>query len=192
MAMATCAASVVSTRSCSSLKNAGAGVLQVEHADDAALVEQRHNQLRARLRIHGHVARIFAHVGHIDAPPLAHRRAHQSAVDGNAPRGRVRVAEPPGVARDQRFAFLVQQHDGEHLVVDQPPQQLPDSFQQRIQIQNRSQLHGNLVQHFQRLRLAGDARIEAGVLNRLRNARGGQGKHAQVFGAEDSRPARSP
>ena len=36
----------------------------------------------------------------------------------------------------------------------------------------------------ERLRLAGDARVEAGVLNGLRDARGGQREQVQVLGAE--------
>ena len=36
---------------------AGAGVFQVEDADDAALVEERHDQLGARLGVHLQVAR---------------------------------------------------------------------------------------------------------------------------------------
>ena len=77
------------------VEEAGARVFQVEHADDAALVEQRHDQLRAGLRVHGQVALVLAHVGHVDRPPLAHRRAHQAAVDGNAAqwaRARSRIA----------------------------------------------------------------------------------------------------
>ena len=166
------------------IEEARAGVFQVEHADDAPLVEERHNQLRAGLRIHRHVTRVFAHIGHVHQPPLAHRRAHQPAGDGQAAQRRLRRAEAPGVTRNQRLAFFVQQHDGKHLVVDQPAQQLSHPLQQRVQIQNRRQLRGDLVEHCECLRLAGDARIESRILNRLGDARGGQRKQAQVFGAE--------
>ena len=187
MAMAICEASVVQHALVLFVEERRLRVLQVEHADDAAFVEQRHNQLRARLGIHGDVARILAHVGHVDQPPLAYRRAHQSAADGNAPHGRMRVAESPRIARDQRLAFFVEQHDREHLVVDQPPQQLADLLEQRIQIENRRQLHRNLVQHFEGLRLARDARIQSRVLNRLRDARSRHGEHVQVLVAEEIR-----
>ena len=110
------------------IEEAGARVFEVEHADDAAFVEERHDQLGARLGIHGQIARILAHVGNVDGAPLAHRRAHQAAGDGDAAHGRVRVAEAPGVARDERLAFLVEQHDGEHLVVDEAAQKLADAF----------------------------------------------------------------
>ena len=166
------------------VEEAGACVLQIEHADDAALVKERHDQLRARLGIHGEVARIFAHVGHIDGPPLAHGRAYQAAGDGDAPQGRMRIAEAPGIAGDERLAFVIEQHDGEHLVVDEAAQQLADALEQRIEIEDRSQLGGDFVQHCERLRLARDARVEARVLDSLGDARGGQREQVQVLGAK--------
>ena len=72
------------------VEEARAGVLQVQHADDAPFVKERHNQLRAGLRVHRHIARVLAHIGHIHQPPLAHRRAHQAAGDGQAAQRRVR------------------------------------------------------------------------------------------------------
>jgi hypothetical protein len=39
------------------VEEAGARVFQVEHADDAALVKEGHNQLGAGLLVHGHIAR---------------------------------------------------------------------------------------------------------------------------------------
>ena len=45
------------------VEEAGARVLEVEHADDAALVEERDDELRAGLGIHGEVARILATSG---------------------------------------------------------------------------------------------------------------------------------
>ena len=98
--------------------------------------------------------------------------------------GRVGVAEAPGVAGDERFAFLVEQHDGEHLVVDEAAQELADALQQGVEVEDGGQLDGDLVEHFEGLRLARDAGVEAGVLNGLGDARGGEGEHVQVLGAE--------
>ncbi len=47
------------------VEEARARVFQVQHADHAPLVEQRHNQLRPGLGIHRQVARVLAHVGHV-------------------------------------------------------------------------------------------------------------------------------
>ena len=107
------------------VEEAGARVLQIEHADDAVFVEERHDELGARLGIHREIALVLAHVGNIDRTPLAHRRADQPAGDGDAAHGRVRIAEAPCVARDQRLPLFVEQHDGEHLVVDEPAQSWP-------------------------------------------------------------------
>jgi hypothetical protein len=64
------------------IEEAGAGVLEVEDADDAALVKEGHDQLGAGLRVHGQIARVLADIGDIDGTPLADRRADQAAGDG--------------------------------------------------------------------------------------------------------------
>ncbi len=94
------------------------------------------------------------------------------------------VAKPPGIARDERLAGFVQQHDGEHLVVNQPPKQLSYPLEQRPQFQNRSQFHGDFIQDFQRLRLPRDACIEPRIFNRLCNPRGCYGEYSLVLGPE--------
>src|SRR6202012_1524128 len=82
------------------IEEAGARVLEIEHADDAALVKEGHDHLRAGFRIHFDIALIFAYIGHIDHAPLAHGCADQAAGDGEAAFWRVRVAEAPGITRD--------------------------------------------------------------------------------------------
>ena len=101
------------------MEEAGAGVLQVKNADDAALVKERDDQLGAGFRIHGEVTGILAHIGNVDGPPLADGSTDQTASDGKAARGGVGVAKAPGITGDEGFAFLVEEHDGEHLVVDE-------------------------------------------------------------------------
>ena len=136
------------------MEEAGAGVFQVEHADDAAFVKEGHDQLGTGLLVHGHVARVLADVGYVDKAPLAHRRAHQAAGDGNSAQRGVGIAEAPCVAGDERLALFVQQHDGEHLVVDEAAEQLADALQQRVQLEDGGQFDGNLVEHLEGLRLA--------------------------------------
>src|SRR5580658_6545213 len=96
----------------------------------------------------------------------------------------MRVAETPCVARDERLALVVEQHDGEHLVVDQAAQQLPNALEQRAKIENRRQLNGNLVQNLKRARLARYARVEPRVLNGLRYARRRKREQVQMLGLE--------
>ena len=148
----------------------GACVFQVEHADDAALVKERHHQLGSGLLVHGQIARVLAYIRDIHVAPFTHRCAHQSAVHGDAAQWRMGGTEPPCVAGDQRFTLLVQQHDGEHLVIDEAAQKLAHAFQQRAQFQNRCQFDGDLVEHLERLRLAGDTGVKPGVLDGLGDA----------------------
>ncbi len=49
---------------------------------------------------------------------------------------------------------LVEQQDTEHLVVNQPCQQLSDAPQKLIEVENRSQLLADFIEHGERLRLA--------------------------------------
>ena len=51
-----------------------ARVFEVDHADDLALVDQRHGELGAHLGVGDDVARVLAHVGHQDAACAAARR----------------------------------------------------------------------------------------------------------------------
>ena len=114
-----------------------------------------------------------------------HRCADEAAVDGNAAHGRVNVAEAPGVTRDEGLAFLIEQHDGEHLVVDEAAEELADALEERIEIEDGGELDGDLVEDLEGLRLAGDASVEAGILNGLRDARGGHGEHVEMLGTEE-------
>ena len=96
----------------------------------------------------------------------------------------MRIAEAPGVAGDERFALVIEQHDGEHLVVDEAAQQLADAFEQGIEIEDRGELSGDLVEHGEGLRLARDAGVEARVFDGLGDARGGEREQVQVLRAE--------
>ena len=80
--------------------------------------------------------------------------------------------------------FVVEQHDTEHLVIDEAAQQVADLGQQRIEIEDRGEFGGDFVEHGQRLRLAGDARIKPRIFDGLRDARCGEGEQVQVLGTE--------
>ena len=167
------------------VEECGARVLKIEHADHALFVEERNHELGARLCIHGQIALVLAHVGDVDGSPLAHGRADQAAGDGDAAHGGLRVAEPPGVPGDERVALLIEQHDGEHLVVDEASQQLAHLREQRIEIENRSQFGGDFVEDGQGFCLAGNAGVEARVFDCLRDARCRQREQVKVLGLEE-------
>jgi len=166
------------------IEEAGARVLEVEDADDAALVKQRDDQLRAGLGVHGEVAGIFAHVGDIDGAPLAYRCANQSAVDGDAAHGGMDGAESPAIAGDEGLTAVVEEHDGEHLVIDEAAEELTDTDEEGVEIEDGGELDGDFVQDLKGLRLAGDTGVEAGILNGLRDSGGGEGEDVEVLGAE--------
>jgi len=157
-------------------------VLEVEDADDAALIEERHDQLGAGLLVHGQIALVLQHVRNVDEAPLADGRADQAAGDGDAAHGRMHIAEAPGVAGDEDFAFFIEQHDGEHLVVNEAAEKLADAFEERIEVEDGGELDGDFIEDGEGLRLAGDARVEAGVLNGLGDARGGEGEQVECSG----------
>ena len=114
------------------------------------------------------IARIFAHVGHVAPAGARDGGADQSAIEGHLFVGIEALAEADGVVALQHLVFFVQQPDGEHVVVDQAAQQLPDPLEQRVEIENRGELAADLVHHRERLRLARDARIQARILDGLR------------------------
>src|SRR5205085_866977 len=81
---------------------------------------------------------------------------------------------------------LVPQQDGEHVVIDDALQQLADALKQIVQVQDACDLARDLVEHGQRLRLAGDAGVEASVLDGDRHARGNEFEQALMFGGEET------
>ena len=66
------------------VEEGSARVFEIEHADDSFLVEERHDEFRARFGVHGEIALILAHVGHVDGTPLAHGCADKAGGDGDA------------------------------------------------------------------------------------------------------------
>ena len=115
----------------------GAGVLDVEHADDLALVDQRHRHLGARLGVDHVIARIFADVTDQHCAALRDRRVHQAAIERNLLVGNIALAEAHAILALQHLVLFVQQPDGEHVVVDQAPNELPDAFEQGVEIEDR-------------------------------------------------------
>src|ERR1035438_9949402 len=164
----------------------GAGMFQIEHPDDPSFVKKGRDEFRSGFLVHGQIARILAHIRYVHQPPLAYYGAHQAFRHRDAPQGRVRIAEAPGIACDEYFSLLIKQHHRKHLVVDEPTQKLPYTLEKRVKFQDGSELNCDLVQHFEGLRLAGNARVEPGVLNSLGDARGREREQAKVFRAEEA------
>jgi len=92
--------------------------------------------------------------------------------------------EAPAIAGDEGFALVVEEHDGEHLVVDEAAEELTDTDEEGVEVKDGGEFDGYFVEDFKGLRLAGDAGVEAGVLNGLCDAGGGEGEDVEVFGPE--------
>ena len=61
-------------------------------------------------------------------------------------KGACAITESPGVACDERLAFVVEKHDGEHLVIDEAAEQLADLCEQRIEIEDGGEFCGDFVE----------------------------------------------
>ena len=84
----------------------------------------------------------------------------------------------------QCFTARIEQKNAEHLVVDQPLEQLCDALEQFVEIQNRSEFARNFIQQKQRAGLARDARVQARVLYAHRHARRDQRQQTLVLFGE--------
>ena len=90
----------------------------------------------------------------------------------------------------QFLTCRIEQQDAEHLEINQPAQQFANAFQQLVEIQDRRQLAGNLVQQQQGARLACSARIELSIFNADGHARRNQRQQPLVLVGEVARIAR--
>src|ERR1019366_122811 len=163
-----------------------AGVLQIEDSDDLLLIDQRDRQLRARLRIHSDVALTLGHVRHQD-PFLGLRRvSHHSPAKRDVVLQMQPFLEALREPVPQGFAVRIEQKNAEHLVVDQPLEQLCDALEQFVEIQNRSEFARNFIQQKQRAGLARDACVQASILYADCHARRDQRQQTLVLFGEVS------
>ena len=168
------------------VEEGSARVFEIEYADDSFFVEERDDEFGARFGVHGEIALIFADVGNVDGTPLADGCADEAGGDGDAAQGRLRIAEAPGVAGDERLAFVVEKHDGEHLVIDEAAEEIADLGEERIEIEDGDDLGGDFVEDGEGFGLAGDAGVEAGVFDGLGDAGAGEGEQMEVLGLEEA------
>ena len=65
----------------------------------------------------------------------------------------------------QASAGRVQQQDAEHVVINQPVEQLADALEQSVQVEDGRELTADLVEHGQNPGLARSASVEPRILN---------------------------
>jgi hypothetical protein len=112
------------------------------------------------------------------------RRAYQSAVEGHGFPGVKALAEAYGEAVLEHLIALVHQPHGEHLEIDDAAHQLAYALEQGIDVEDGGKLAADFVEHFECLRLARDAGVQAGVFDGLSDAGGGELQQPEVLGRE--------
>src|SRR5579864_6829366 len=124
-------------------------VLEVQHSDHFILVDQRHRQLRPRLRIPSNVSRILIDVWNQYRLAVLPRITHHSPAQRNF------VFELNIFLEALRETMLkllpsgIEQQDAEHLIVDQPAKQFRDALQQLVQIENGCKLARDFIEQDQ-------------------------------------------
>src|SRR5258708_4457997 len=156
-------------------------MLQVQHTDHFILVDERDHQLRPGLRIQVDVTRIFAYIRDHDRLTLLRGGSHQAASDRDVVLEMYPLFEAQRKPVDQLCPGLVEQKNGEPLLVDDLEQQVANTLQQLVNIQNRGKLAADLVEQRERVCLTDNPRLEARLFHAHGNARGHQRKHARVF-----------
>src|SRR6516164_7127652 len=146
-------------------KEAAARVLEVKYTNNLILVHQGYRQLRAGFRIERDVARILGDVSHQNGFLVLDGITHDTLSDRDVVLALNIFAKAQGEAVLQLFSRRIEQQNTEHLIVDQSVQQFGDAFQELIEIENRGQLAGNLIQQYQGAGLAAGAGVETGVFD---------------------------
>ena len=107
-------------------------MLQIEDADYSFLVDQRNRQFRARLRIHRDVAVTLGNIRHQDRFLGLRGKSHHAAAHGDIVFQMQSFLEALREPVLQFFSRRIHQKDAEHLVVDQPVEQLGDAPKQFV------------------------------------------------------------
>ncbi len=138
------------------------GAEQVEGANDLALAEQRHDQLRPGARHDLDVAGIGEHVVHQDRARLGDRRSDDALADlqPHVPDLVFRVAD--GIGDVQVAAAFVDEVGGERRELGQAADHLRDLLQQLVEVQHRRHLPSKVEQRRQQLGVGGSGRRGCG------------------------------
>ena len=84
----------------------------------------------------------------------------------------------------QFLSSCVEQQNAEHLIIDQPAEQLRNALQQLVDVKNGRQLARDFIQQNQGARLARGARVQTRILDSDRHARSNQREQPLVLFGE--------
>ena len=161
-----------------------AGVFEVEHADDFAFVDQRDGEFGANLGVGLDVAGIFADVGSEDGLAQLGGGADEAFAESDDALADDAFAEAGAEAVLEVLGAVVPEEDAEHLEVDDALEQVGDALEQIVGVEDAGDLAGDVVEDAERLGLARDAGVEAGILDRDGHAGGDQLEQTLVFQRE--------
>ena len=169
-----------------------AGVLEVEDADDLAFVDEGNGEFGADLGVGFDVAGVFADVGGEDGLAKLGGGADEAFAEGDGALADDAFAEAGGEAVLEVLGALVPEEDAEHLEVDDALEEVADALEEIVEVEDAGDLAGDFVEDGEGLGLAGDAGVEAGVLDGDGHAGGDEleealvleGEVAEVFGLD--------
>ena len=162
-----------------------ARVFEIEDADDLALVDERNGELRAGLGVLGDVARVFADVGGEDGLAQLGGGADDALAESDVALAGDAFAVAGGEAVLELLGAVVPEEDGEHLEVDDALEEMADAFEEVVEIEDAGDLAGDLVEDGEGLGLAGDAGVEAGVLDGDGHAGGDEFEQSLMIRGEE-------
>ena len=119
---------------------------EIEHADDAALVNHGNGQFRARLRIEHDVARLLGHVGNAHGLAGSGGGADDAFGGGDAQLALHALAILHRQTLEKQIWRRVVEHDAHDLVIDHALDQFGGAAQQRFHIENGAGFAANFVE----------------------------------------------
>ena len=113
-----------------------AGVLEIDDADDIALVDEGHGELGAGFRVFGDVAGVFADVRDEDGAALGGGGADEALAERDVALAGDALAVAGAEAVLELLGALVPEEDGEHLEVDDALEELADALEEVVEIED--------------------------------------------------------
>src|SRR5579871_534728 len=125
------------------------GVLQIEHADNVPLIDERHNQFGARFGIELDVSRIFSDVRYEQRLFMLGGETHKSFAVGDLLLNLNLLVEAQREAVLEFGACGIEQQDAEHLVIDDSGELFAYAFEQFVEVKDRRQVAADFVEQNQ-------------------------------------------
>ena len=161
-----------------------ASVFEIEDADDLALVDERDSEFGADFGVGFDVARIFADVGGEDGFAKLGRGADESFAEFDGALAEDTLTKAGGEGVLEVLGVVVPEEDAEHLEVDDALEEVGDALEEIVGVEDAGDLARDVVEDTERLGLAGDAGVEACVLDGDGHAGGDEFEQALMLECE--------